>query len=168
MGFARESQRHHGAAVEGIFEGDNAGTLGVGAGDLDGVLDGLGAAVYENRLLGELARSHLVHTLGEADVALIRRDLHASVQEAVELVFHRIDDSLLAMANVEATDATGKIEVAVAVNVFEPGVFGLGNIDWRTVRKAAGHGFGAALGKDAGFWARDCGVDSNRAHFNFS
>ena len=141
MRLAGEGQRHHGAAVEGVFEGDDAGTLGVGARDLDRVLDGLGAAVHEDRLLRKLAGRDFVHALGEADVALVRRDLHAGVQEAVELIFHRVDDRFLAMADVEAADAAGEIEVAVAVDVFEPGVFGLGDVDRRAVRKAAGHGF---------------------------
>ena len=51
------------------------------------------------------------------------------------------------MADVEAADAAGEIDVAVAVDVFEPGVFGFGDVDGRAVRKAAGHGFGAALAR---------------------
>ncbi len=36
MSFASQSQGHHGAAVEGVFKGDDAGALGVmSAGDLD-------------------------------------------------------------------------------------------------------------------------------------
>ena len=57
------------------------------------------------------------------------------------------------MADVEAADAAGEIDVAVAVDVFEPGVFGFGDIDGRAVGKAAGHGFGAALGERLGFRA---------------
>ena len=53
MRLAGEGQRHHGAAVEGVFEGDDAGALGVGAGDLDRVLDRLGAAVDEDSFLRE-------------------------------------------------------------------------------------------------------------------
>jgi hypothetical protein len=45
MSLAGEGQGHHRAAVEGVFKRDDAGTLGVGAGDLDGVLDGFGAGV---------------------------------------------------------------------------------------------------------------------------
>src|ERR1019366_3746616 len=47
MRLAGESERHHGAAVEGVFEGDDCGALGVGASDLDSVLDGFSAAVDE-------------------------------------------------------------------------------------------------------------------------
>ena len=49
------------------------------------------------------------------------------------------------MPDVEAADAAGEIEVAIAVDIFEPRVFGFGDIDGRAVRKPARHGFGAAL-----------------------
>jgi hypothetical protein len=50
-----------------------------------------------------------------------------------------------------AADAAGEVDVAVAVDVFEPGVFGFGDVDGRAVRKAAGHGLGAALGESRDF-----------------
>jgi len=50
--------------VEGVFEADHGGAAGVAAGDLDGVLDGFGAGVDEERLLGEVAWSQLVELLG--------------------------------------------------------------------------------------------------------
>ena len=116
----------------------------------------------------KLARRDFVHALGQADVALVGRDLHAGVQEAVELISHGVDDGFLAMADVEAADAAGEIEVAVAVNVFEPGVFGLGNVDGRAVRKAAGHGFGAALGERLGLRAGNWCAKLNGRHRKFS
>ena len=166
MRLAGECQRHHGAAVERVFEGDDAGTFSIGARNLHRVLDGFGAAVHEDGLLRELSWRDFVHALGEANVALVRRDLHASVQEAVELVLHGFNNSFLAMADVQTADASGKVEVAVAVHVLEPGVFGLGNVDGRAVRKAAGHGFGAALGKGLGFRPWDGGAKLNCGHLS--
>ena len=58
--------------------------------------------------------------------------------------------------------------IAVAVDIFEPRVFGFGDVDGRAVRKAAGHGFCAALGERARFRAGDWGVETNRAHVSFS
>ena len=168
MRFAGQRQRHHGAAVKRVFEGDDAGALGVGARNLDRVLDRLGAAVDEDGFLRELARSDFVHALGKPDVALVGRDLHAGVQEAIELVFHRFDDRFLAMPDVEAADASGEVEVAVAVDVFEPGVFRLGDIDGRAVRKAAGHGFRAALGERLGLRAGNGSAKLNGRHRRFS
>ena len=168
MRLAGESQRHHGAAVECVFKGDDAGTLGVGARDLHGVLDRLCATIYEDRFLRELSGSHFIHAFREADVTLVRRDLHAGVEEFVDLVFYSFDDRFLAMADVEASDAAGEIEVAIAIDVFEPRVFGLGDVDRCAVRKSAGHGLGAAGRERAGFGAGDCGVDTDGAHINFS
>src|SRR5439155_15472119 len=45
MRFAGERHGEKRAAMEGIFETDDGGTLSVGAGDLDGVFDGFGARV---------------------------------------------------------------------------------------------------------------------------
>ena len=85
MSLAGEGESHHGAAVEGVFKGDDPGAAGVGAGDLDCVLDRLGAGVHEQRLLGKFAGSNFIHALGQTDIIFVRRDLHAGVQEAVEL-----------------------------------------------------------------------------------
>ena len=52
---AGQRHAHEGAAVEAAGEGDDAGALGEGARDLDGVLDGLGAGGDEDRLRGTRA-----------------------------------------------------------------------------------------------------------------
>jgi hypothetical protein len=56
----------------------------------------------------------------------------------------------LAMTGVGAADASGEIDVAVAVDIFEPSVFAFGYVNRRAVRKAAGHGLDASLGEGAG------------------
>ncbi len=100
MGFAGERQGHHGAAVEGVFEGDDAGASGVGAGDLYCVLDRFSAAVYEQRFLGEVAGGDFVHSLGESDVVFVGRDLNAGVQEVFELGADGSDYGLATMSDV--------------------------------------------------------------------
>ena len=96
------------------------GTFGVGAGDLDGILDCFGAAVDEESFLGKFSGRDFVHALGEADVAFVGRDLDAGVEEFVELAADGIDHRFLAMTGVGAADASGEIDVAVAVDIFEP------------------------------------------------
>ncbi len=54
--------------------------------------------------------------LPEAHVALVGRDLDAGMEEAVELFFHGFNNRFLAMADVEAANASGEVEVAVAVD----------------------------------------------------
>ena len=67
MRLAGERQRHHGAAVERIFESDDAGTSGGGARDLHGVFDRLGAGVHEQRLLRKVSGRELVQSLRKPD-----------------------------------------------------------------------------------------------------
>ena len=89
------------------------------------------------------------------------------MQEAVELIFHGFDYSFLAMADVEASNTSGEIQVAVAVDIFQPGVFGLGNVNRRAVRKPAGHSFRAALREGPGLRARDGSAELNGRHRKF-
>jgi hypothetical protein len=77
------------------------------------------------------------------------------MEEFIELLADGADDGLLAMADVEAANAPGKINVAVAIDIFEPGVSGFGDVDGRGVRQAAGHGLRAALTECAGVGAGD-------------
>jgi hypothetical protein len=86
------------------------------------------------------------------------------MQESIELVFDRCDDFVAAMTDVEASDATGKIEIAVAVDIFQPSIFRLGNVNRRTVRKAARDGSGAALGKGLRLWAGNWCAELNSRH----
>ncbi len=141
MRLAGESERHHGAAVKGVFEGDDRGTFGVGASDLDGIFDGFRSAVDEEIVFfANLPGVMAFMRSASADIAFVGRDLDAGVKELIELAANGFDYAWLAMAGVGAADASGEIDVAVAVDVFEPGVFGFGYVDGRAVRKAAGHG----------------------------
>jgi hypothetical protein len=78
-----------------------------------------------------------------------------------ELAFDGGDDFGRTMANVEAADASGEVDVSVAINIVENSAFGFGNVDGRGVGEAARHGIGAAGGKGLRFWARDRGSYSN-------
>src|SRR6266436_4583103 len=62
------------AAMEGVFETDDGGTFGVGAGDFDGVFDGLGAGIEENGFFRKNAGSEGVEFFGDGDVAFVRSD----------------------------------------------------------------------------------------------
>src|SRR5437879_2005794 len=164
MRLAGQRQRHHGASVERVFESDDARSLRISARNLDRVLDSFRATIDEDRLLRELPRSNFVHPLSKADIALIRRHLHAGVQEAIELVFHRIDYFLTTMAHIEAADASGKVDIAIAVDIFEPGPFGLGHINRRAMRKPARHGLRAALRQGLRLRARNYSAELNSRH----
>jgi hypothetical protein len=79
------------------------------------------------------------------------------VQKAIKLVAHSGHYRFMTMSNVEAADAAGEIDVAVAVYVFEPCVFGFRYVHGGSMREAARNRAVAALGERFGFWARDWG-----------
>ena len=145
MGLAGQRHAEQGAAMEGVFETHDRRTLGVGARDLHRVLDGLGAGVQEKRLLGEIAGREPVHGFGQRDVVLVRRDLRAGVQEAINLLVNCGGHRGIAMSHIEAPDASGEIDEGVAIDVFQQRAFRPGDIDRRGVREAARNGLLAPL-----------------------
>ena len=85
----RHRHRQVGAAVVGVVEHAHRVAAGRDPGDLDGVLDGLGAGVEQRALLGVVARGQLGEGLAHLDVAGVRRDHEAGVGEGRDLVGHR-------------------------------------------------------------------------------
>ena len=65
----------------GVVERDDGLLAGVVAGDLDRVLDGLGARVEQGAALGVVAGREAVERLGHLDVGVVRRDREAGVRE---------------------------------------------------------------------------------------
>ena len=112
------------------------------------------APLFTNRrFLGKLARRDLVHALGQTNVSFVRRDLDAGMKKAIELCLDRVDHRLAPMSHVEAADAAGEIEIAVAVDIFEPCVFRLGHINGRANRESARNGVGTARGQRFRLWS---------------
>ena len=120
----RHRHRQVRAAVERAVEDDDAGAAGRRAGDLDRVLDRLGAGVDEQRLRRGVAGPELVELLGDRDVGLVGADHEALVEEAVDLLVHRPDDGRVAVAEVLAGDAAREIDVLAALGVPDPGAPG--------------------------------------------
>ena len=105
-------------AVEGVVEDDHGGPAGRGARDLDGVLDRLGAAVDQDRLLlVAAARRELGEPAAHVDVRLVHADHEALVQVPVDLGVHGLDDRMRRMAEVRAADPAGEVDVLVPVDV---------------------------------------------------
>ena len=167
MGLAGEREAHHGAAVEAVFEADHGGAAGVAAGDLDRVLDRLGAGVDEEGLLGEVAGGERVELLGELDVALVSGDLEAHVQEGVELAADGGDDARVAMADVDAADASAEVDEAVAVEIFKGRALGGADEDGGAGVDSARDGGGAAVEPGFGFGAGEFGLDLDGGHGGF-
>ena len=135
--------------VKGVLEADHRGPLGVRAGDLDGVLDALRAAVHQERLFRELARRPRVQLLGDLDVALIRRHAEAHVQKLFHLLAQRRQNPRRAVPHVQAADPAGEIQKAVAIHVLEHRTFRARHEDRRGVKRPARHRRGAPLHQGA-------------------
>ena len=88
VGHVLRGHRHRqvGAPVVGVVEDDHRVAAGVRAGDLDRVLDRLGAGVEQGGLLRVVAGRQLGERLAHLDVPLVRRDHEAGVGECRHLV----------------------------------------------------------------------------------
>jgi len=136
---AGKAEGQHGTAVEGPLKGDDRRTLGVGTGDLNGVLYGLGAAVEQDGLLGEVAGGYFVQPFRQLKVGFIEGDHEAEMKVLVRLLLYGRHDLVGAMPYVEDANTSGKIDVGVAIDIGDQGPLGLGD-DYRRNMKDAGWG----------------------------
>ena len=118
----------------------------------------------KNVFFGKVPGVSCVHTLGQLHVALVRRDLDAGMQKSSELRLDRGDHRLSAMADVQAADAAGEIEIAIAVHVFEPCILCAGDEHRGRLRDAARDGRFAAGGERTRIRSRHRRFQLDRAH----
>ncbi len=156
---ARRGQRqaHQRAAVEGAVEGDDARAVGVGAGDLHGVLGGLDAGRQQERLV-RTAGNQRVEPRRQLHVAVVAGHLEAGVHQGVELAFYGLDHAGMAMPGVEHADAADEVEVLAALGVPHARALGARHEE----RMRLGHAAGHVLGPQGG--GGELGDCSGRAH----
>src|SRR6266487_2769969 len=104
MRLAGERHSEKCATVESVLETNNGRTLGIGAGDLDGIFDGLGSGVQENGFLREIAGSQGVEFFRDGHVALVGSDGETEMQMFFELLADGGEHTRSAVADVEAAD----------------------------------------------------------------
>ena len=143
LDLASERHRKQAAAVEGAAKGNDAAAPSVRAGDLDGVLNRLGAGREERGFGGAVDGHDGVDALGQRHVLRIGHDLVAAVGKALQLFGNRCLDLGVAVAGVEDRDAAHKVNVAAAFDVPQLGVFGV--VD----EKVSHHGHAARGGGQA-------------------
>ena len=112
------------AAVVGVAEHDDGGPAGRRAGDLDGVLDGLGAGGEQCRLLRVVAGGQAVQRSGDVDEALVLGDQEAGVGEALGLLADPAHYGGVGRADAGDSDAGGEVDDVVAVDVDEDAAAG--------------------------------------------
>ena len=114
-----ERKRKQRAAVETALEPDHRRAAGVGARELDRVLDRFRAGVEERRLGRRAERRGPDQPLRECDVDLVGDDREVGVGELGELLLRGLDDARMRVADVEAADAAGEVDEGIAVDVRE-------------------------------------------------
>ena len=120
---AREAQREQRAAVIRALETDDGRPPGVRARRLHRVLHRFGAAVGQQRLLGEGAGCHLVQQLAHAHVRFVGAHQRAHVHELLRFLVHRLDDGGRAVADGQRADAAHEVDEGVAVDVVHERAF---------------------------------------------
>ena len=103
--------------MEAVLEGDDRVAPGVVAGDLDRVLDRLGAGVDQHRALLVVAGRQPVERLAHRDIALVRRHHRAGVGELLDLALDGLDHCRGAGPDVDDGDAGAEVDEGVAVDV---------------------------------------------------
>ena len=119
--------------METTLEGDHARATGVQPGELDRVLDRLGARVEERGPGRAGNRDERAQALRELDVGLVGDDRVVGVKEALGLVDDRLDDRRMGVTGVDDADAAGEVDEDVPVDVRDRRVLGGGGKD-REVR----------------------------------
>ena len=123
--FAGQRHGEQRAAVKGVFKTDDRGSLGVHAGDLDGVFDGFRAGIKKNGFFRELAMGTSAFSFSASgNIGFVGSDTKAEVQNLSSCARIAELNARRAMADVEAADAAGEIDVAVTVYVFNQCAFG--------------------------------------------
>src|SRR5579884_3346546 len=124
---SREAHGHHGASVKGIFKGDDAGPTGIRPCDLDRILDGLGAAIEQCRLLVEAAGDDLGEPTAHLQIRLVGGHAEAAVNELLSLLTDGVHHRSRRVAGVDSPDPARKVDVALPVDI--PELCSMGPID---------------------------------------
>jgi hypothetical protein len=135
----RHGHREERSAVERVLEDHDARLARGRAGDLDRVLDRLGAAVQEQALLVLAGAGRQVcESPADLDVRFVDPDHEALMEIRVDLLVHGCDGRGQPVARVLAAEAAGEVDVRLAVDVLDAGAFCAGDDD-RRGRDSARH-----------------------------
>ena len=110
-------------------KGNNTGAPCCSAGNLDRVLDSLGTCGDQQRLFGRITGGQRVQLLGQLDVGTIRHNLKRGVRIVVFLRLGGSDNLGMTVTGVQHTNAADKVDITVAFNVPQLGVFRVFGID---------------------------------------
>src|SRR5260221_5762476 len=119
MRLAGERHGQQRSAMERILEANHCGTLGVSARDLNCVFHRLRAGIDDDGFLRTFPRCQRVQLFRQCDVAFVRSHRKTEVQVLLELLAQCRYYARRAVTDVETANPACKIEIAIAVDVFE-------------------------------------------------
>src|SRR5690554_5901207 len=134
---------HEGTAMVTTGEADDVVFTRSGASNLDCIFQRLGTGVGQHDLGVATYRSHLTQALRYLHVALIGDHGLAGVHQMIELGLDRRNDLGVAVTDIKNSDATGKIDDALAIGITKQSILGI-------INKLSG-GAGGAIGDIALF-----------------
>src|SRR5262249_10157891 len=132
--------------------------------DLHGVLDRLGAAVDEQRLLRKRPGREPRKALRQRDVRRVWHDGETDVREPLGLVVNRSDDRRRRMTGVHDADTAGEVEKDIAVDIGHGHAVGGGREHRYRVRKPTRHRRVATPHQRARLGSGNLGAKTNQAH----
>ena len=100
-----------------MLDGDDLAATGVGAGNLDRVLDGLGAGVEEGCALLVRTRSEFAELLANLYLRVAPNNHEARVRQLLNLALHTLYDPRRTHTNRRHSDASTEIDDGVAIDV---------------------------------------------------
>src|SRR5215472_11409387 len=108
-----------------VIEGDDSRFAGRVTRNLHRILNGFRAAIEEDGLFREVARREVDDTLGQGHVWLIHHDAEAGMHILRGLFSDGLHHLRAAVADIHDANAPGKVDIAVAINIFYNGPLGL-------------------------------------------
>ncbi len=136
----RQGHGQVGPAVVRVIEDDDGVAAGDVTGDLDGVLDGLGARVEQRRALLVVTRGAGVELLAHGDVLLVGTDHEAGVGEFGDLVPDGLDHGRGGVPHADHGDARSEVDQRVAVDVDQDRPLGAIDVEREHRADPGGHG----------------------------
>ncbi len=105
--------------------------------NLDRVLYGLGATVKKDGLLREFAGDQFAEAFGQFDVGFVHYHAKAGMREFRSLLGDGREDFRARVANVHCANASGEVNIPVAINIFDHRALGSRNENIHRGRGAA-------------------------------
>src|SRR5437660_11330266 len=105
--------------MECIVKDDNRRTLCCPTSDLNRVFNCFGSTIEEESFFREFTWSQFDESLGEFDIWLVHHNAEAGMREFLSLFCDRFRDFWTRVANVHSAYAACKVNVFVAIYIFD-------------------------------------------------